>query len=233
MTCAHFENDLALYAERDLPSARLPMVEAHLGECAACRHFLDDLRASQLLVRGLVAFSIDEELADLRGRVIAAAVSPGPSRDHGASPVVWAAAAVVLVAASALVWMARRAGQELREPRVVQASIATTAPSRPQRPTRHESANQVVAAVSPVMNRTRGSRPRVDRAPRVPMLSPDDADQLARAVVAVAQISSAHGRAPDPDPDPTPDAAPTPLMRVATTDPNVAIYWQLDPSGGK
>jgi hypothetical protein len=65
------------------------------------------------------------------------------------------------------------------------------------------------------------------------MLSADDADQLARAVVAVAQISSAHGRAPDPATDATPDAAPTPLMRVATTDPNVAIYWQLDPSGGK
>jgi hypothetical protein len=69
----------------------------------------------------------------------------------------------------------------------------------------------------------------------VPALSPDDADQLARAVLAVSRISRVHEERPEVDPWPAPErhADPAPLMRVATTDPDVAIYWQLEPSGGE
>ena len=69
MTCARYESDLALHAERDLPPADVPAVEAHLRECAECRRFLEDLRASQSLVHELAAEPIGEEaLADLRER---------------------------------------------------------------------------------------------------------------------------------------------------------------------
>jgi hypothetical protein len=232
MTCARYENDLALYVERDLPSAEVPAVEAHLGGCAECRRFLDDLRASQSLVRGLATESIDaDELANLRERVIAAVSSPAPSRGHRASGVLWtAAAAVVVVGVGALAWMARGAEQELYEPRVVEGPSATTAPSRPQRPTRRESTGRTMPGVSPHMDLARVPPVRVSRPARVPALSSDDADQLARAVVAVSQIQSAHDRPADPDPSPEVESAP--LMRLASTDPNVVIYWQLDPNGG-
>ena len=62
-------------------------------------------------------------------------------------------------------------------------------------------------------------------------MSAADADQLARAVVAISQIRSAHDRPPEPDPSPGVESAP--LMRLATADPNVIIYWQLEPNGGE
>ena len=61
----------------------------------------------------------------------------------------------------------------------------------------------------------------------VPALSPDDADQLARAVVAIARIERVDEAPADPEP------SPTTLMRLATADPDVVIYWQLEPSGGE
>ena len=78
------------------------------------------------------------------------------------------------------------------------------------------------------MNDIRVAHTGLARTARVPLLSREDADQLARAVVAVSEIRSAHDRPAEPDP--LPEAPP--LMRLASTDPNVVIYWQLDPNGG-
>ena len=63
----------------------------------------------------------------------------------------------------------------------------------------------------------------------VPTLSPDDADQLARAVVAIAGIRRVDDIRLEVEPSP----APAPLMRLATADPDVVIYWQLEPNGGE
>ncbi len=63
----------------------------------------------------------------------------------------------------------------------------------------------------------------------VAALSPEDADQLARAVVAVSQIESVTDATVQP-------AAPShrpPLVRLATSDPDIVIYWQLESDGGK
>jgi len=68
-----------------------------------------------------------------------------------------------------------------------------------------------------------------DSASVVPALSPDDADQLARAVVAIARIERVDEAPIDAQPSP----AAAPLMRLATADPDVVIYWQLEPSGGE
>ena len=65
--------------------------------------------------------------------------------------------------------------------------------------------------------------------PAIPALSADDADQLARAVVAIARIRRVDDARPE---DEAPPAA-APLMRLATADPDVVIYWQLEPSGGE
>ena len=63
----------------------------------------------------------------------------------------------------------------------------------------------------------------------VAVLSPEDADQLARAVVAVSQIESVEDvKAPSPVPSDRPA-----LIRLATSDPDIVIYWQLESDGGK
>jgi hypothetical protein len=79
--------------------------------------------------------------------------------------------------------------------------------------------------VSPRMEQER--RGAADSSSVVPALSPDDADQLARAVVAIARIERVDEAPTDAEP------SPTPLMRLATADPDVVIYWQLEPSGGE
>jgi hypothetical protein len=60
-------------------------------------------------------------------------------------------------------------------------------------------------------------------------LSPEDADQLARAVVEVGRVErlvepAATGGGLEP--------AASLLVRLETDDPNVVIYWQLDSNGG-
>jgi hypothetical protein len=67
---------------------------------------------------------------------------------------------------------------------------------------------------------------------RTEPLSPEDADQLARALVYVSQLD---GVPPAPnEPSEAEEAAkpPTALVRLATQDPNVVIYWQFDSNGG-
>jgi anti-sigma factor RsiW len=75
-------------------------------------------------------------------------------------------------------------------------------------------------------------------------LTPEEADQLARAVVALARIEGLSdavegsteetGLATGEDEEDTPDsvAASGTLVRWTTADPDVVIYWQLDSNGG-
>ncbi len=60
-------------------------------------------------------------------------------------------------------------------------------------------------------------------------LSAEDADQLARAVVAVSHIDHLTDTLGQPPPSPIPAT----LMRFATADPSVVIYWRLDSNGGE
>jgi len=62
-----------------------------------------------------------------------------------------------------------------------------------------------------------------------PALSPEDADQLARAVLAVSQIESVA----DATVQPSAPSDRAPLVRLATSDPDIVIYWQLQSDGGK
>jgi hypothetical protein len=51
LDCARWHTSLALHVEGDLPDPVL--VEAHLRGCAACHEFLEELRATQALVKSL------------------------------------------------------------------------------------------------------------------------------------------------------------------------------------
>ena len=237
MTCTHYEKDLALYVEHDLADADAAAVEAHLWECATCPSFLAELRASQAWVKDLAAEEIDSEaLAAMRVRTIVAAARARRSGPAGTVRA-WALAACVILSVGAVVWVAvvsrtdrpravavsspppSSAPRALATPVIAPPVIASGSP---------RSTLPVPSAVSPRMEHAHGRRG-TDRPSVVPTLSPDDADQLARAVVAIARIR----RVQDVEPDAEPSPAPTPLIRLATADPDVVIYWKLDPNGGE
>jgi anti-sigma factor RsiW len=59
MTCREYEPLLALYVGGDLDGCD---VEGHLADCAECRALLEDLRASQALLKELSAEAVDAAL---------------------------------------------------------------------------------------------------------------------------------------------------------------------------
>ena len=210
-------------------------MEAHLGACASCSRFLDELRASQAQVKGLAAEEIDSEaLAVMRVRTIVGAARSRRSRGPRWVPA-WAAAAAVILALGTLVWVVARVSpfEPVRTVAVAppppSALPATLPPVIPPpviaSPPSVRSTLPGPPAVSPHMERAHVRR-RADRPSVVPALSPDDADQLARAVVAIARVE----RVDEAPFDAEPPSAP--LMRLATADPDVVIYWQLEPNGG-
>jgi anti-sigma factor RsiW len=231
MTCTHYENDLALYVEHDLADADAAAVEAHLRECATCPSFLTELRASQAQLKDLASEEMEAEaLAAVRVRLMVAAAATRPRHD-GRVPL-WAAAAAIVLALGALLsifalarWTdpAPEVAVSMPPPRIAPSTIPS--PLAADRSPR--STLPGPSTVSPRMEHAHGRPGRVDRPSVVPALSPDDADQLARAVVAIARIRRVQ------DVEREPSAEPAPLMRLATADPDVVIYWPLDPNGGE
>jgi len=231
MTCTRYEQDLALYVEHDLADADAAAVEAHLRECPTCPSFLAELRASQAQLKDLASEEMEAEaLAAVRVRLGAAAAAPRPRHD-GQVPT-WAAAAAMILALGTLLWIF--AIDRWTDPsRTVAVSspprIAPTIPSPPAAEPSPRSTLPGPPVVSPHMEQAQVRRGRADSPSVVPALSPDDADQLARAVIAIARIRSVRDTQPDVEPSPE----PAPLMRLATADPDVVIYWQLEPNGGE
>jgi hypothetical protein len=232
MTCTRYEKDLALYVEHDLADPAAAAVEAHLRECGTCPSFLAELRASQARVKDLASEEVDADaLAAVRVRLVVAAPATRPRHD-GQVPT-WAAAAAIVLALGALLWILALA--RWTDPaRTVAVSVPPrvtppTIPSPPAAKLSPRSTRTRPSAVSPRMEEAHVRRGPAERPSVVPALSPDDADQLARAVVAIARVRSVQ----DAEPDVAPSPEPAPLMRLATADPDVVIYWQLDPSGGE
>ncbi|HET6897507.1 MAG TPA: hypothetical protein VFK70_04130 [Vicinamibacteria bacterium] len=170
-----------------------------------------------------------DSLAAVRVRVAIAAAETRP-RHRGQVPA-WAAAAAIVVALGSLAWVvALVSGKDPARTAVsvVPSSVPSPKGPSPEIPSRAmKSTIPGRRPVSPRMEQAR--RGPVQRRSIVPALSPDDADQLARAVVAIARIE----RVEEAPADAEPSRASAPLMRLATADPDVVIYWQLEPSGGE
>jgi anti-sigma factor RsiW len=223
MTCVSREGALALYVEGDLPYHETLALEAHLSGCATCRSFLAGLRASQRALRELAAEPLDDATsASLRARVISAARKPRP---RPSTVERWAIAASLAGIVAATLWRAMPAVHAPSAPGVAALPAVASRPTlEAPPPTREEPPRPTPSTLraAPVVS------PHVERPAAVPRLSPEDADQLARAVVAISRIRSVEEALREP---PVADPSPTPLIRMATADPNVVIYWRLEPGG--
>jgi hypothetical protein len=227
--CTHYENDLALYVEGDLPDGEIAAIEAHIANCTTCRGMLSELRASQRAVKELAAAPLDgAALARVRARVVSArAQSDLRHPTHWR----WAVAAGLATVAAGALWLATLNGVKPDAPRAREAetppstSPTASAPTQP-RSTSIRRDERLPQRERPMLRAERHVSP-VDPHLATPALSPQDADQLARAVVAVSRIESVNDAAGDPPPPPS----PTPLVRWATADPNVVIYWRLENGG--
>jgi hypothetical protein len=174
-----------------------------------------------------------EALAAVRVQLVVAAAAPAAPRPRPDEHVpAWAAAAAIILALGTVLLAALLIRWTEPARTVVVSSpprIAPTIPSPPAAESSPRSTLPAPPAVSPHMEQAHVRRGRADRPSVVPALSPDDADQLARAVVAIARVRSVRDAEPDVEPSPE----PAPLMRLATADPDVVIYWQLEPNGGE
>jgi hypothetical protein len=224
MTCRDRASDLALYVGGDLPDESLEELERHLRKCAACRVFLAELEASQAAVKDLAAEPVPEEArAAVRAR-LARARSQGPGRRAA-----WAVAAGLATAAVALFWLAAP-GVRLPD------SAYTTVPPDHSSVGGSGTKAASIAVGPPAAARPQPQNPTVKPASQTPpprssipaALTTADADQLARAVVAVSHIDHVS----EPPPESLPETTPAPFVRLATDDPDVVIYWRLDSDGG-
>lgn len=256
MSCERYERELALHVEGDLPPRDASRLARHLEGCPHCRGFLSALEVSQRGVKALAAEPLDDSaLVAVRAGLLAAVRErPAPARTTS----VWGralaaarwhrplgAAVAVVVAALALglfLWT----GQEGRRRAHVEAPATVAQGAGDGRGTpalaadvstsvRHEPGSTQRA---PADERTRHSTARgprrvsgdraVEAEQAITALSPEDADQLARAIVVLSTIRRLS------DAEKPPPAEPTLAGQVvlATSDPNVVIYWQLASNGG-
>jgi hypothetical protein len=240
-TCQRLDAELALYVEGDLPSGQGPRLEEHLAGCPRCRAFLHGLEASQGALRGLAAEPIPEPVfAAVRARVLART-----SRGSRPAPSVRAwflvsAAAALAALALGVTWLGRPG---VRGPRDADRVLARARPEgggRAPAPARAEAAATPAPLPPRSTVRPLGPVSGTDATPArgTPTdLTPQEADQLARAVVALARVE-ALSDAPDTEAEgdvgmtdlpPTPSG---PVVRWTTGDPGVVIYWQLAADGG-
>ena len=231
MTCSQYEPDLALYVEGDLPGPLVPGIETHLRDCATCRELLAGLRASQAAVGVLRGEPLNEEaLALVRGHVLSAR-TPVDS-----VPVFrwrWAVAACLASVGTAALWLAM---PSVRAPHVPADAVHTAAslpvppPLATAPPRATPSRLEPLPRPQSTIQRREPVSQGVSRPSATPSLSPDDADQLARAVMAISRITNVQDALREPLP---PDPSPTPVVRLATANPDVVIYWRLDSNGGE
>jgi anti-sigma factor RsiW len=233
MRCTRYETDLALYVEGDLPGGEILAIEAHIASCPTCRGLLSALRASQRAVRALAAAPVDEAaLARVRARIVAARAQ---SYAHQPPHWRWAVAAGLATVTAGALWLAMLNGVKPDAPRVREAetSPSTSPVASPPTPPRNaliRRPERQPEGKRPSLPVERHLSPHLDQhVVTAPALTPDDADQLARAVVVLSRIESLSDAVREPPPPPS----PTPLVRWATADPNVVIYWRLESTGGE
>lgn len=247
MSCERHEADLALYVEGDLPVEQVPSLEGHLASCQACRAFLEGLGESQQMIRSLAVAPLPEEaLHSVRRRVLARVSRKRPALPRWAFPVA-ASLALVALGLVALRFDRTPDAEAIADSRPPASAVSSPAPSAPGLVGVTPSASTVSLSPRPAKLRPQTRSLSAALRSTVPgedavspdmdkdglftaeRLSQDDADQLARAVVAIAAID----RVPHASEDDARPTATSRLIQIGTSDPNIVIYWELAPPGGE
>jgi anti-sigma factor RsiW len=236
MTCERYEDDLALHVEGDLDEAAAVRLEAHLAGCDRCRTFRHELRLSQSSVRALAEEPVAEDaLRRVRSRVFGAIDLPSQPRTSFSPAWGWALAASValVVVGAALAWRlsATRLPAAVETARLRPSSAPPGFLTHPPVRAVEKPALSRLAPARPTAGASSGVSRDEDQAMTAQdaQLSPDEADQLARAVVAVSEIASLSDLPRREQVEKGPLSGR--FARLATADPDVVIYWQLDPNG--
>lgn len=232
MRCERYEEDLALYVEGDLPVEAAGVLERHVRGCQRCEAFLRSLEDSQRSLRSLAHEPLDDAaLVGLRERVLAAVRRDG-GRPSPARPWLWALAASLVLLASTIVVLRRSAPERPPRPPETAAAVPTEQPKAIAEVTGPATSGPTARAKGG-RSTTRGTLPvspdvGPQNAPAGRALTDEEADQLARAVVLVSRIRGISELSAEQSAVPRSD----PLVQLATTDPDIVIYWQVDLNGG-
>jgi anti-sigma factor RsiW len=119
MSCHKYQKMTALHVAGDLPEAKVPRLEEHLGGCPACRSLAEELRASQSALEALRGEPVEEAaLEQVRQRVLARLAAEGQPRRHFG----WAYALAAGLAVVVAVWsVSHRPAPEVPQRAVVAA----------------------------------------------------------------------------------------------------------------
>ncbi|MGB9457799.1 MAG: zf-HC2 domain-containing protein [Bryobacteraceae bacterium] len=208
MSCARWEERVALFAGGDLETSEADAVERHLSKCAACSALAADLRLELDGLREVHAEPlVAAHYAAVRERVLAELAKPPQRR------VAWAWAAGLAVAAAAwVVWLVVR-------PNVLPA------PETPR-----------VVAVAPPEERVAQRESGSNRRPRSREKTGWQAKAPAplvyeSSVGTVGQTLSSVNHEVDPVLSRPVEDSPVRMVQLATDDPNVVIYWLFEEKG--
>jgi len=247
MTCKRMQRHLALLAGDDLPRRHIRAVERHLAACAGCRQFLAQLRATRQQMADLGNTPLPQEtLAHLYRALLeelARDVDPATGRRFQSPLGEWRSGwrlagvvtAALLLAAVPGVWWLNRAPEGPAAPGPVMVQRAEPLPAVPARPVPDLPAlrPEVVAPVETaqvIQPPERPAQAAVTPSTEEPG-APPSAGRLARSAPSPAVDTGP----PAPRPDKSSgDAAVPPrqtLVRLATEDPNVVIFWILEKKG--
>jgi anti-sigma factor RsiW len=242
MKCPKAQNLIALDVEGDLAEKQAPALRHHLAACPACAEFAQEMRESQWMLKSL-GESGPENAVLLRARQTALEQIHF-ELDSPASP--WSAwiarpqwtytvCGLVVLACLAAGWLA------LREPRssVVVAELPATRTQRAETRAKKLPGRAAPVAAAHDSNTTTPEKPGVpgtaetnnpaERAePVMAALFEEpaervDQDPLAPRIEVVsinADAASAVG------------GSETVLLNIASSDPNVLLYWVMDDQGG-
>jgi len=211
MSCVQWEERVALFAGGDLRPAEAAAVECHLSECAACAALAADLECGLRDLRRAHAEPIPAAYyIAVRARVIAK-LAQG-TRAHGWLPV-WVAA-VAAGAFAVLLGMLRPAA-------VLSPETARVVAEVPQRLGTSASAGRPLAHPNrPPLCRAGAIACRPLPQPRAPALDLAALPSIRAQELVRAEVASL-----------VPPEDRIHVVRIATDDPNVVIYWQIDDTG--
>jgi hypothetical protein len=260
MKCADAGKCIALDVEGDLPEARVAALRNHLAACAPCEQFAQEMRESQEVLKSLRHETPPESLLSGARQAALEELRTQP-RDGGwgwaAQPRlrwVYATGGLAVVAWATMGWMTL---QKSEAPRSAAAGAASTRNqesvakvvaipepvsgihARDESTTSTSDSTESAAAVrseeQTVARQTVGNRDR-DLIARVPGFSsgegtapfdaPPKPESTERVAPRVEIVSSGFSKnSPDLD-------SGTTVLKIASKDPNVLLYWVMDGQGG-